>query len=666
MYGFELKDIYKEGLGVKDSLARLEKNKDAFLQFEACAKLLQDKHPEVCDEILENAEDAYAGYFLLPGSAQKTFIGDPPKWTENPNNNKEYEYQLNRMNHWLVMTYAYFLTQDMKFVDRIVLEIETWIDQCPPPLLLDEDGAIDVYGGPNGKWWRILECGIRLYKTWGPVIEAIAPLGVFDESLFTKITEILYFQVDLLARFSPILWPEADHNHFLMENLGLMKASGMFTEWKNSAKWKEHAKECMCRAMKAQVLDYGAQIEGCPSYHNGCTFWFSLGLKFGRSYGIEFPSWYEEMLSSMGIWALYCTRPDGNNVGWGDTGVLTGTMAKSAVCIYIGTSDPRWLDYSAYMGQENKLWEELSLLIWHMADPKQFLEDFENALENPVEPPLDPLVWNKSMKQACYRSDWSGEALSIFFSARSPVQNLHAHIDPLAFDLCAFGKPLLTDPGRYTYQEGPDRENFKRMFWHNTLMVNEKDAWKYLASWKYGPMKTGDILSVGEKDGLHWLVGYHDNYEPVRHERLVASLEDKYVLVLDKLTNLKAGDSLSMQYNFDGLEAKEEGSGFVCQNHGINTYLVSTMPPAEIAEAAISDRNDEKRPTSLLVFRNKMAEDSNVLYYATLIIPTKSGAITVSELTLEPKANGVELSIATSEDAYQLSYDADHYELKRR
>ena len=95
--------------------------------------------------------------------------------------------------------------------------------------------------------------------------------------------------------------------------------------------------------MEAQVDEQGAQIEGCPSYHNGCVFWFAMVMVYSRKYGFELPASYTERFAKMPLYALYATRPNGTNVPWGDTGTITGTAVKAAVCAYMGTGDVNWL-----------------------------------------------------------------------------------------------------------------------------------------------------------------------------------------------------------------------------------------------------------------------------------------------------------------------------------
>lgn len=85
---------------------------------------------------------------------------------------------------------------------------------------------------------------------------------------------------------------------------------------------------------------------------------------------------------------------------------------------------------------------------------------------------------------------------------RTPVQNLHAHMDPGGFDFTAYGLPLISDPGIYTYKDDENRYRFKRAASHNCLTVNDRDTWEYRGSWKYGPQKEGFICEVQERPVL--------------------------------------------------------------------------------------------------------------------------------------------------------------------
>ena len=65
-----------------------------------------------------------------------------------------------------------------------------------------------------------------------------------------------------LAR--PRLFPEADHNHYLMENLGLLEIASLFPEFADAGMWKAHAVREIERCAARQLTPDGGQVEGCP------------------------------------------------------------------------------------------------------------------------------------------------------------------------------------------------------------------------------------------------------------------------------------------------------------------------------------------------------------------------------------------------------------------
>ncbi len=659
--------IFKENLSLKDAYERLKKDQRHAEQMRKAAKVLDEHFPEVKARILDKADDAYNGYVLLPGSPKREFIGNPPLWHENPFHNKEYNYQLNRMNYWLPMLQAYYFTGKKAYLEKIVLEMQDWVKNVKPPYALDDERAA-AYRGSAGKEWRILECGIRLYKTWGPCLEHLMGHGLLDYDTFSDVFDILYFQADMIDRLSDEIWPLADHNHYLMENLGLLKFAGIFPELETADKWKKKAARSLAKGMKAQVLESGAQIEGCPSYHNSCTFWFALGLRFGRLYDVDFPDWYAERLSSMGEWAMYMTRPDGNNIPWGDSGAIGSTLAKSAVCIYMGTGKREWMQYSAYLGQKKYLMTELGIMIWHMDSPEKFAKDFAEALNNPIKPPYPESTWNKEMKQVLLRNSWERDGSVCHFSCRSPVQNLHAHIDPCAFDYSLRGRVLAPDPGKYTYEDGEDRENFKSMRWHNTLMLNHKNAWDYISSWAYGPQKEGNILALKEDpdEGFVYSFGFHDNYTGKRHTRALLLFSDGALLIADRLENPEAGDVVSLSFNIDSEQIDCSGNAAVISQDGKKRAAVISSMPFKAAEAAkISLIRDKAEPSRLLSYEESIKHPVKNAFWASLFTPDIPAE--GEEMTLELKPEGgdqVVLHLKKAEGGRKLLLDFKNYTIE--
>lgn len=605
------------------------------------AQVIQKAFPQIADLVLRQAREAEASFVLLPGNSQPSFIGSPPRWHDNPYQNNEYVFQISRMNHWLPMLHAYHLTGEERYAGKIIGELTDWIKNCPREPIFDEKGLprTSYFNSPAAKEWRLLECGIRPYRTWCPVLEGLCLSPYFTEQVFESALLSLYEHCETVYHLSPLAWPKADHNHYLMENLGLLAVSLMFPELKDSEEWKNHAIRELCRCMEAQVDPQGAQIEGCPSYHNGCIFWFAMALVYGRKYGFTLPDSYIERFSRMAVHSLYVTRPCGTNVPWGDTSTLTGTLTKAAVCAYLGSGDAGYLSQCLYFYSYEDLLPEAAEQIWRMDDVEGFCLALKSA--KPAKPSLPLLYYNSVLKQAALRSGWDRDSLSLLFACRSPIQNNHAHIDPCGFDFTAFGVPMVVDPGKYTYKDGEDRKHFKSMLWHNTLTVNRRDAWEYLASWKYGPQKEGRICGCGEENGLIWAIASHNNYAPVIHTRAVALLQGKLLLVIDLVEHLSDGDSIQIQFHIDRPEVETDSSGctacWSCESgprdmaasvsagrsEGPSLRITGTAGTPELIPAKVSDRNDSFRDSLILQYNKKCAGAAEAI--ATVLLPEKGG-----------------------------------------
>lgn len=586
------------------------------------AKRIQEAFPQLADRVLRDGADSFRGLAVLPGSSEPSQMGNPPRWHEDPYHNNEYVFQLNRMNHWLPMLYTYFLTGDEAYAQKILHELEDWIDACPRGPVTEEDGswAHRRFNGPAAREWRLLECGIRAYRTWCPVLEGLAASPCLTLEIFGKALHSLHEQCETIYHLSPLAWPRADHNHYLMENLGLLQVSCMFPELSQAETWKSHAIEELCRCMEVQVDRQGAQIEGCPSYHNGCVFWFAMVMVYSRKYGFELPASYRERFLQMPLYSLYATRPCGANVPWGDTGTVTGTAVKAAVCAFMGTGDSRWLYLSRQFFSFQDILGEAGEQIWRMDRVPEFCRLLTRLKTEKKKPELPLLYYNRTLNHAYFRSGWERDSLSVQFACRCPVQNLHAHIDPCGFDFTAFGVPMAVDPGRYTYKNGEDRKNFKSMKWHNTLTVNRRDAWEYIHSWEYGPQKPGRILDCGEKPGLIWAVAAHRNYEPVIHTRLAALVEGKFLLAADLAEGLSSGDSLQLQFHIDRPEITlDKTTALARWDNGAGLTVTTTAAHPTLLPGKVSDRRDVCRDS--VIVRYQMENCRPAEAFATVLYP---------------------------------------------
>jgi len=69
-----------------------------------------------------------------------------------------------------------------------------------------------------------------------------------------------------------------------------------------------------------------------------------------------------------------------------------------------------------------------------------------------------------------------------------PFLPAHAHADALSFQLWWHGRPVVVDPGTYTYEPGPDRDWFRSTRAHSTVTVDGRDQFRLWGAFRSGPL----------------------------------------------------------------------------------------------------------------------------------------------------------------------------------
>ncbi len=568
-------------------------------------KEIRNQFPTLAERIIENADEAAKGMLILPGTGGKpAFIGNPPAWYRIPDSNKEYLFSLNRLVHLKLISEAYSLTGDERYSSAVMSQLENWLDTVTPPELTDDKGKLRTEEFEKCTPWRALEVGIRCYRTLPMIISLMADTPYFTDSFLEKLLSSLTIHRDILYHISPLLWPHADHNHYLMENLGLMSISLMFPELDPDGRYLAHSQRELDRCMEAQCTGYGGQVEGCPSYHNGTVYWFSLRNYMAHLYGISVPEEYTGKLEKMAIHSLYATRPRGGNHPWGDSHAADKeTAALGALGYFMATGKSEYLRQVLCYLPKATLENDIMDNLWRIENR----EELKRILnEKPVTPILPTVFWDKDLNQAFIKSSWGSDALSIMTGCRLPVKNLHAHMDPGGFDLVCCGRPILTDPGIYTYRDCEERHCFKSTPWHNCATINGEDAWEYRGSWAYGPQGEGCITSVTEKGNL---VSVKSRYRRIKDDiiliRNLTVLEDRTIIITDRAEGMSESDRLTAFFHADYPEMKkiaENCYGAADDEAGVIITAVHGSEQSELLPGMISDRVDVAHTSSRLCF----------------------------------------------------------------
>jgi len=610
----DIQALLKEPMTTKTLLARLRSRLEPMAMKSA---YILEHMPELVRETIENAEEAYRGMIKLPGTGGvREFVGNPPCWLERRHNDNEFLWQLNRMTHWQDLLEAYSLTQDEKYGREVIEEMLNWIETVE----IREDTA----DCPIGYFsechpLRALELGIRSYKTWPLVLEHLGHTPLFTEEVLEQYVSAVYKQIKILRRVSPILWPKADHNHFLMECLGVLTTALYFPELKEAEEWKAFAIDGIERCAAAQLTEDGGQIEGCPSYHNGCMFWFGLAVILAKRFRFEFSDRYMELLRKNLDYSIYSLRPTGKCVPVGDSHA-NHLAVMGAVYGFMALDDPTWLGLATNLIDEKEVIHEASKHIWRALDVRKLHEELRSLQDRRYECDKLTTFWNRTLHQAIIRSGWDREALSFLFTCRSPVQNFHAHIDLMSFDFTAHGKNMVCDPGIFCYRDDEDRKQFKSANYHSTLLVDGRDHFEYLGSFDYGPQKPGEIYNVEDRGFYRIASAYHLNYEPAVHHRHIALVDGSIVVIADRVEGLNQ-QLVERYFHLDFTEVKASPAAVVATSEIANLAIYSyPQDEVELLPGRLSDVNDIARPSTRVRFHGVK---SGTATYLTVLVPYK-------------------------------------------
>jgi hypothetical protein len=227
--------------------------------------------------------------------------------------------------------------------------------------------------------------------------------------------------------------------------------------------------------------------------------------------GIEMPLEFDAITQEALEFALYVHRPDGQipSLSDGDSGSFV-ELFEQGFALY-GDQRYRWV---ATGGKEG-------------IAPVERLKAFSNG------------------GYYVLRSGWRDRNdRHLVFDCGPLGEGNHGHFDLLSFELYGFGRPLIVDPGRYTYDESGDvnwRVAFRGTAFHNTVLVDGRNQTRYefhRRKFKVrGPAPEFQLLGFGSRDGYDFVCGEAASYEyDVVHRREIRMVEGgRLFVVLDWL-----------------------------------------------------------------------------------------------------------------------------------
>jgi hypothetical protein len=334
----------------------------------------------------------------------------------------------------------------------------------------------------------------------------IYSLGFFTRealpgAFLRRLLQSLAAQVEFLcANLTP------KRNHRTLELTAIFLAGVALPELARAAHWRRFALDAFVTNLVADVLPDGVHCELSTDYHH-LVLKNALNVRrLAADHGMAVPAAFDDVLRRMLDFSAQVHRPDGSvpSLSDGDVGSFTDLLQRGAALF--GPVAPRRVAHYTASG---------------------------------------------------YTVLRGGRDQHLVFDSGPLGEGNHGHFDALSVELWAHGRPLVVDPGRFTYSEaGPVnwRVHFRHTAAHNTVCVDGLPQTRYVpqpvppgsrhaaGSTRHridGPPADGTTIEVHQGRGVDLVHGCVTSaaYD-ARHERCIASVgcgEGHYWIVSDWL-----------------------------------------------------------------------------------------------------------------------------------
>ena len=264
-----------------------------------------------------------------------------------------------------------------------------------------------------------------------------------------------------------------ERNHRTLELYALAIAGLAFED----VELRELAVEELDRNLAEDFLPDGVHRECSTHYHMIALRSFAGLRENARRHGVALPEGFDERLRQAAEFARHCCRPDGTIPALSD----------------------------ADTGDYTQLLELLG---------------------------VEPAETDASFPHGGYFTQ-RGRDRFLIFDCGPLGDGGHGHYDLLSFEAWAGGRPLIVDPGRFTYADGDDRRWFKGTAAHNTVCVDGLDQTPYARKAPRGPTAQPRFLGRTRDE----LAGEARSpaYEAV-HRRTVTFVDERQWVIEDTLT----------------------------------------------------------------------------------------------------------------------------------
>ena len=430
------------------------------------------------------------------------YLGTQIRWLDNPSRDVEWLITLHKFYYAPGLADLWLKTNDRTYVDCLVDLITTWVTQTPVNFI-----AADVTARRLQNWsyaWALLQADNRARELPQPFVRLLeASIGA----------QVLVLSEELAP----------SRNHRTLELYALLVVALVFAHLPNAADWQRFALDALVDNMRTDLQSDGVHCEQSTHYHHIVLRSYLLTCRLAQRHGLTLPADVVPLLNRALDFALHVRRPDG---------------------VIPALSDSDNAGYGELLSLGAELFDRPDLAFAASGGACGAAPDKTNVLFD-------------ASGYAVFRSDWSETqdarlARHLVFDAGPTGAGNHGHLDGLAIDVSAYGRDLIVDPGRYTYDEGGTfdwRNHFRATASHSTVTVDDRNQGtlrrkrpgaKHKTVAPY--YETRVIANELKCEPAYIAASLHSpNYAPV-HARHIWFAAERYWVICDVLSN--PGDSM--------------------------------------------------------------------------------------------------------------------------
>jgi hypothetical protein len=439
------------------------------------------------------AEDACRGRFTNAGETAD--VGVEPDWIGAAlPEDREWRIEWTKFYFGLDLAHAYADTGEQRFLDAWQRLVGSYLRQVPAGEGIEDTSDVAA---------RRVQNWIYAWAAFAAAPGFPGLRGGLDRELLQGVREHAEYIRDNLT---------AERNHRTLELYALLIVALALPELDADGALLALATEQLHENLLADVRPDGVHREQSTHYHCIALRSFLGAGENARRFGLTLPDGYDEHLARACDFAMHCHRPDGAIPALSDSD--TGSYADLLV-LAADLLEREDFRYAATGGREG-------------TPPARCCPSFPHGGYH------------------VQRSGWGtrGRAFAderfLIFDCGPLGDGGHGHYDLLSVEIAAGGRPLVLDPGRYTYdeQEPNLRHWFKGTAAHNTVVVDGLDQTPYRKGKpRKGTIARGRLVARHGAPCLDLVDGEATStcYDAV-HRRRVAFVADEYWAIEDRLT----------------------------------------------------------------------------------------------------------------------------------